>query len=125
MNVEEILMKIAKGIETKGCGGCPCHKGCDVNSDEACLDRIVAWLKEMTETEPLKIIRCEFCNHKFEPLEHFVVGYEDDGEEVFMCETCFFDLALNKLNCKGVQMYWNGIDYHDLSDDDSEEEWDE
>ena len=55
MDMEEILMKIAKGIETKcGGGGCPCEEGCEVYSDEDCLDRIVAWLKEMIETEPFE-----------------------------------------------------------------------
>lgn len=52
MDMEEILMKIAKGIEIKcGAGGCPCREGCDVYSDKACFDRIVSWLKEMIETE--------------------------------------------------------------------------
>lgn len=58
-------------------------------------------------------MRCEFCNHKFEPFTHFVVGHEDDGEEVLMCETCFFDLALQKLNCKSVQMNYKGDNYYD------------
>ena len=52
MDMEEILIKIAKGIETKcGGNGCPCHKGCYANSDKECLDRIIAWLKEIIETE--------------------------------------------------------------------------
>lgn len=51
--MEKILRSIAKGIETKcGGGGCPCHEGCDVYSDEECINRIVGWLKEMIETEP-------------------------------------------------------------------------
>lgn len=55
MDMEEILMKIAKGIETKcGGGGCPCEEGCEVYSDKDCLDRIVAWLKVMIETEPFE-----------------------------------------------------------------------
>lgn len=58
-------------------------------------------------------MRCEFCNHKFEPFTYFVVGHEDDGEEVLMCETCFFDLALRKLNCKSVKMNYKGDNYYD------------
>lgn len=58
-------------------------------------------------------IRCEFCNYKFEKFENFVVGHEEDGEEVFMCERCFFDLALNKLNCKSVKMDYTETKYYD------------
>ena len=48
MNTEEILMKIAKEIETKcGVGGCPCKINCDVYSYNDCIDRITAWLKEV------------------------------------------------------------------------------
>ena len=53
--MEEILMKIAKGIETKcGRGDCPCKEGCEAYSDKDCFDRIIAWLKEMIETEPFE-----------------------------------------------------------------------
>ena len=55
MNMEEILTKIAKRIETKcGGGGCPCEEGCDACSYEDCLDRIVDWLKEAIGTEPFE-----------------------------------------------------------------------
>ena len=50
--MDEILMKIAKGIEAKcAYGGCPCREGCEVYSDKDCLDRIVAWLKKTIETK--------------------------------------------------------------------------
>ena len=53
MDMEEILMKIAKGIETKcGTGGCPCEEGCEVKTDRGCMNRIMRWLEEMIETEP-------------------------------------------------------------------------
>lgn len=40
--MDEILMKIAKGIESKcGEGGCPCQEGCEVYSDKDCFDRII------------------------------------------------------------------------------------
>lgn len=68
-----------------------------------------------------EIMRCEFCNHKFDPCEHFVVGREDDGEEVFMCETCFFDLSLSKLNCKEFQMSCDGTNYYNLLDGEEEQ----
>ncbi len=55
MSVEEILMKIATGIETTcGVDICPCREGCKVCTDDDCLDRIVAWLKKMMETKPFE-----------------------------------------------------------------------
>lgn len=55
MDMEEILKKIAIGIETKcGVGGCPCKEGCEVKTDKGCMNRIMRWLKEMTETKPFE-----------------------------------------------------------------------
>ena len=68
-------------------------------------------------------MRCEICNHKFEPFTYFVVGYEDDGEEVHMCEQCFFDLALSKLNCKSMKVDYNGKDYYDPREEIGETEY--
>jgi hypothetical protein len=53
--VEEILKKIATGIETTcGIDICPCREGCHVYSDEECMDRIVSWLRLMMETKPFE-----------------------------------------------------------------------
>lgn len=48
--MDEMLMKIAIAIEEK-CGdmGCPCKEGCNVFSDEDCIDRIIDWLKSVIE----------------------------------------------------------------------------
>ena len=46
--MDDMLMKIAIAIEEKcGEGSCPCKKGCNVFSDEDCLDRIINWLKSV------------------------------------------------------------------------------
>lgn len=58
-------------------------------------------------------MRCKVCNHKFERFTYFVVGHEDDGKEMYMCENCFFELALNKLNCKSVKMDYDCKNYYD------------
>lgn len=68
------------------------------------------------------MMKCEVCGNKFEAFEHFVVVHKDGDSDVFMCEMCFFDLALARLNCESVQMDYDGINYHnpifDLKDDD-------
>lgn len=61
----------------------------------------------------MKEMRCKVCNHKFERFTYFVVGHKDDGEEVYMCENCFFEIALRKLNCKSVKMDYNCENYYD------------
>ena len=65
-------------------------------------------------------MECKCCNYEFERFEYFVVGHKDNGEEVFMCESCFFDFALKKLNCKSVKMDYNRTNYYDptVFDDD-------
>ena len=46
--MDEMLMKIAVAIEEKcGEGSCPCKCGCEVFSDEDCIDRIIDWLKSV------------------------------------------------------------------------------
>lgn len=57
-------------------------------------------------------MKCKECSHELEGCEHFVVHHKDNGEKTFMCETCFFDLALNELNYESVQMDSNGINYY-------------
>ena len=79
---------------------------------------------KLTEDSEKEEIRCACCYHKFEPFEYFVVEYKDNDEELFMCENCFFDLALNNLGFIQLKMNHNGTDYYDPSDDDSEEKWD-
>lgn len=50
--MDEILMKLAKKIETKcGAGLCPCSEDCCVYTDEECMDRIINWLKTVLEEE--------------------------------------------------------------------------
>lgn len=67
-------------------------------------------------------MECAVCGNKFEAFEHFVVVHKYDGKDEFMCENCFFDLALARLNCESVQMDYDGINYHnpifDLQDGD-------
>ena len=70
-----------------------------------------------------KVTRCEICDYKFEPFTHFVIGYEDNGEEVCMCEQCFFDLALDKLHCRSMKMSYNGEDYYDPQEEIGEVEY--
>ncbi len=49
--IDEMLMKIAIAIEEKcGSGGCPIKKGCEVYSDEDCINNIVDWLKSVIDT---------------------------------------------------------------------------
>lgn len=40
----EILHTIAHAIYDK-CPDCPCHEGCDVNTDDDCFQRILNWLE--------------------------------------------------------------------------------
>lgn len=67
-------------------------------------------------------MKCDICNHNFESFEHFVIVHKDGYNDAFMCENCFFDLALARLNCESVQMDYDGIHYHnpifDLQDGD-------
>ena len=70
------------------------------------------------------VIRCECCNRKFTPFEYFVTKSRDNDEDLFMCENCFFDMALDNLGFTGVKMNHDGTDFYDPSDDDSEEPWD-
>ena len=67
-------------------------------------------------------MKCVVCGHEFEAFEYFVIAHEYFGDEASMCENCFFDLALARLNCESVQMDYDGINYHnpifDLQDDD-------
>ena len=67
-------------------------------------------------------MKCDICNREFESFEHFVIVHKDGYNDVPMCEICFFDLALARLNCESVQMDYDGIHYHnpifDLQDDD-------
>ena len=47
VSLEEILRKIAIDICENKCGGggCPCKEGCDVYSDEDCINRIMNYFK--------------------------------------------------------------------------------
>lgn len=45
------------------------------------------------------VLRCSNCDHSFERFEHFV-EYENKP----YCENCFFDIALEKLGAKSMQM---------------------
>ena len=79
-------------------------------------------LEESEEHNPLK---CRNCNHEFEPFEHFVAGNDVCGEKVFMCESCFFDLALTRLGYREMQMDHNGMGYHGYPDNDDLGYWNE
>lgn len=79
-----------------------------IYTEEEALERYKRSLKKYRN-----VMKCELCNHKFEPFTYFVVGYEDDGEEVHMCEQCFFELALSKLHCKSMKVDYSGKDYYD------------
>ena len=69
-------------------------------------------------------MRCEGCNHKFVPFNYFVIGHRiDNDEEFFMCEECFFNLALCELGFREAQMNHDATSYYDSAYDDSEEEW--
>lgn len=57
-------------------------------------------------------MKCKICNYEFKAFEHFVIVHENFDGDAFMCENCFFDLALNRLNCESVQMDCDGIHYH-------------
>lgn len=47
---KDILMKMAIAIKEKcGDGSCPCKNGCNVYSNEDCIDRIINWLKSAIE----------------------------------------------------------------------------
>ena len=75
-------------------------------------------LKPSEEIEE-DIIKCKFCNHEFVPFENFVVCSNDNGKEIFMCENCFFDFALSKLNCREAKMDYGGTDYYIRCDNDN------
>lgn len=45
--MEEALKKIAEAISNKCVGGCPCRNGCEVYSDEECINRIIDWIKSV------------------------------------------------------------------------------
>ena len=77
------------------------------------------------ETEERDPVKCKNCNHEFEPFEHFVSSNNVIGEKAFMCESCFFDLALTKFGYREVQMCSNGRDYHDYPDNNDLEYWNE
>ena len=81
------------------------------------------WSKE--ESKERNLVKCKNCNHEFEPFEHFVFSNNVIGEEAFMCESCFFDLALTRLGYREVQMDNNGIDYHDYPNNDDCLDWNE
>lgn len=43
---EDALENVATIICNEACGnGCPCKKGCDVYSDQACIERIIEYFK--------------------------------------------------------------------------------
>ena len=44
---EDALENVATIICNEGCGngGCPCKKGCEVYSDQACIERIIEYFK--------------------------------------------------------------------------------
>lgn len=79
-------------------------------------------LEDFKEEE--STIRCECCGHKFGSFEYFVVVPRNDDEEFFMCEECFFSLAMHQLGCREVKMNHDGTDYYDPSYNDVDEEWD-
>lgn len=50
--MEEALRKIAiaiSDVDICGEGGCPCKKDCDVYSNEACINRIIDWMKSVID----------------------------------------------------------------------------
>lgn len=50
--MEDVLMKLAKKIETKcGKGECPCAEDCYVYTYEECINRIVDWFKMILDEE--------------------------------------------------------------------------
>lgn len=65
----------------------------------------------------MKEIRCKVCNREFERFAYLVVGRNSNDEEMYMCENCFFELALKKFNCKSVIMDDDCENYFDPKDD--------
>ena len=57
-------------------------------------------------------MKCNKCSHEFERFEHFVLNKDKNGKVTFMCENCFFELALIKLNCESVKMDYKGTNYY-------------
>lgn len=48
--VNEMLLKIAKGIDEKcGCEHCPCSKDCHIYTQAECIGRIFNFLKTVVE----------------------------------------------------------------------------
>lgn len=48
--------------------------------------------------------KCITCNHEFGPFEHYVrVG------KVYICEQCFWEAALKKLNAEEVKNDYKGL----------------
>ena len=67
-------------------------------------------------------MRCSSCNYKFARFEYFVISKDDNGKPTCMCEQCFFQYALDKLNFKSVKMDYDCKNYCDLDVGDFEAE---
>lgn len=66
ISLEEILKKIAVGIYKNKCadGMCPCSEGCEVYSNEDCVNRIMDYLKscivDSIMVEPMEVYEAEW-----------------------------------------------------------------
>lgn len=51
--------------------------------------------------------RCVTCKKELTSFEHFLITKDSKYNDVYMCNRCFIDLALNMLNCKEAMMNEN------------------
>ena len=61
----------------------------------------MTWMKKARSSRKMY---CEKCKHKFAPFEYLV----ETEKGKHLCETCFFDEALEKLNAKSKKMDYQG-----------------